>query len=115
MSRNRCLTCGHEPVTAADRFQLRQDLATVWLHADPDHPDSAVVERRHCTACQPDQHQSLACPVCHGVGPTLADAFADPPTVARAPTDLGGGLAHQHGWHQQPGVGLVCAAHANPA
>lgn len=54
ISKATCPTCGNKPVQARARWQQRQDLAVVWLYADPDHPGE-FIERRHCAECQPHQ------------------------------------------------------------
>ena len=72
-----CPSCGGEPTTREEAMALRADLAVLWLHPDPDpdHP-GAVVEARHCRACQPTGAMvDVECTRC-GDGPIITGALA---------------------------------------
>lgn len=114
MRASQCPTCGNEPVQARARWQQRQDLAIVWLYADPDQPGT-VIEKHHCAECQPHQHfATVVCPLC-GDGPIVAGDLADlMPDENNPPAAIRGWLAEQ-GWHDDPDDGLVCAEHPRRA
>ncbi|GAA5175051.1 hypothetical protein GCM10023321_80230 [Pseudonocardia eucalypti] len=77
-SGTKCPNCGHRPTHFRDRIRQRQDLALIWLYPDPDHP-GRVVERRHCTECQPhEQVANVECAHCAD-GPLLTSTFATAP------------------------------------
>jgi hypothetical protein len=66
------------------RWNQRQDLEVVWLYTDPTDP-AAVVERSHCTQCQPRSgYTSVDCATC-GDGPMLAGELAAHTTAEPAP------------------------------
>jgi DNA invertase Pin-like site-specific DNA recombinase len=110
MAKAACPTCGNQPAEARARWQQRQDLAAVWLYADPEQPGQ-VVERRHCAECQPHQQvQTLACPLC-GDGPMVTGDLADAMPDEHTPPEPVRRWLAVHGWHDQPGIGLVCAEH----
>lgn len=110
MAASRCPTCGNEPVEARARWQQRQDLAIVWLYADPDRP-GAVIEKHHCMQCQPHQHfATIVCPLC-GDGPMVAGDLADLMPDEKNPPELVRGWLTEQGWHDDPDDGLVCAEH----
>ena len=73
-----CPSCGHEPVTREEAVQLRADLAVLWLHPEPDPDDpGAVVEARHCRACQPrGPVVDVECTRC-GDGPIVTGVLAE--------------------------------------
>jgi len=73
-----CPSCGHEPVTREEAVQLRADLAVLWLHPEPDPDDpGAVVEARHCRACQPrGLVVDVECTRC-GDGPIVTGVLAE--------------------------------------
>jgi DNA invertase Pin-like site-specific DNA recombinase len=58
-----CPSCGHRPTSRHELAQHREDLDTVWLLSDPDDP-AELVERRHCSRCQPHQVEIVMCPLC---------------------------------------------------
>ncbi|RBM22444.1 recombinase [Prauserella sp. PE36] len=103
----RCPSCGAEAGRGArDRWQQRQDLAITWLYPDPQRP-GAVVERRHCAACQPHKQVTvLECPRCRD-GPMLAGELAQ---QADPPAEPVRAWLTEHGWHEDE-RGLVCGAH----
>lgn len=110
----RCPSCGAEPVAARARWEQRQDLAIVWLYADPQR-DSAVIERHHCARCQPHQHvQTIICPLCTD-GPIVAGDLADLMATLGTPPEPVRRWLDKHGWHDDPDHGLVCAEHQVPA
>jgi DNA invertase Pin-like site-specific DNA recombinase len=110
MRASRCPSCGNEPMEAQDRWQQRQDLAIVWLYADPDHPGD-VVEKNHCAHCQPHQHfATIVCPLC-GDGPMLAGDLADLTSDPAKPPEPVRQWLGQQGWHDDPDDGRVCGQH----
>lgn len=107
---SRCPTCGNEPAEARARWQQRQDLAIVWLYADPDRPGE-ITEWRHCAECQPHQRfQTIVCPLC-GDGPIVAGDLADAVPDEHTPPEPVRNWLDQQGWHDDPDGGLVCAQH----
>ena len=94
MRASACPTCGNEPVDAQTRWHQRQDLAITWLYPDPASP-LRVVERVHCSACQP--HQQAATVVCElcGEGPLLVNDL-----VAAATDDCAAIAVTGHGSRQ---------------
>ncbi|MGH3844674.1 MAG: recombinase family protein [Pseudonocardiaceae bacterium] len=105
-----CPTCGNEPVDAQSRWHQRQDLAITWLYPGPTGAQQ-LVERVHCSACQP--HQQAATVVCElcGDGPLLVNDLAaaatddHPPVVVRA-------WLIEKGWQVSPR--LLCPDHPHP-
>jgi hypothetical protein len=57
-----CPTCGYRPSNTHEVALHREELETVWLFADPDHPE-CLVERWHCSQCQPHQAEMGMCDV----------------------------------------------------
>ncbi len=110
MSGVACPTCGHRPVESRGHSLQRRDLAVVWLYVDPRRPGE-VIECRHCVECQPhNQFQSVVCPLC-GDGPMIAGDLSEAmPDENTLPGPVRRWLAGR-GWHDQTGVGLVCADH----
>jgi hypothetical protein len=107
MNAARCPSCGNEPLEARDRWQQRQDLAITWLYADPDQPGQ-VIDRRHCHQCQPHiQIRDIICPLCAD-GLMLAGDLANPNDALPEPVHQ---WLSQHGWHDQPDIGPICAQH----
>jgi DNA invertase Pin-like site-specific DNA recombinase len=110
MRASRCPTCGNEPLDAQTRWHQRQDLAITWLYPDPADP-LRVVERVHCSVCQP--HQQAATVVCElcGDGPLLAGDLA-----AAANDDLPSSMVLEwlvdKGWQVSPL--LLCPDHPHP-
>jgi hypothetical protein len=106
-----CPTCGYEPVSAGDRWRQRQDLAITWLYPDP-ASELRVVERVHCSACQPHQRvATVVCELCRD-GPLLAGDLA-----AAATDDLPSAVVRtwlvNKGWQVSPL--LLCPDHPHPA
>ena len=105
-----CPTCGHEPLDAQTRRRQRQDMEITWLYPDP-ASQLRVVERVHCSACQP--HQQVATVVCElcGDGPLLAGDLA-----AAADDDLPSSMVLEwlvdKGWQVSPE--LLCPDHPHP-
>jgi hypothetical protein len=110
MRASACPTCGNEPVSAGERWRQRQDLAITWLYPDP-ASELRVVERVHCSACQP--HQRVATVVCElcGDGPLLAGDLAAAVTDDRPPALVRTWLA-ENGWQVSPR--LLCPDHSHP-
>jgi DNA invertase Pin-like site-specific DNA recombinase len=110
MRASRCPTCGNEPVEVRARWQQRQDLAIVWLYADPDRP-GAVTETHHCAECQPHQHfQTIVCPLC-GDGPMVGGDLADLMPDENTPPETVRGWLADRGWHDDPDDSFICGQH----
>ena len=96
---------------AGTRWRQRQDLAITWLYPDPAADPLRVVERVHCSVCQP--HQQAATVVCElcGDGPLLAGDLA-----AAADDDLPPSMVLEwlvnKGWQVSPL--LLCPDHPHP-
>jgi DNA invertase Pin-like site-specific DNA recombinase len=102
-----CPVCAFTAATGPDRFQLRRDLAVLWLYADPDHPHGVRVAQ-HCQRCQPHQHLAVVeCARC-GQGPMVAGDLADQVDGERLP-DLVLRRLERAGWRTDPA--LICAEH----
>jgi hypothetical protein len=100
-----CPTCGTAAHDAHERFQLRRDLAVLWLYADLEHLDG-VRGQRHCRHCQPHQQLALLeCADC-GQGPLLVGDFADQASLGVLPEPIADRLTRA-GWRTQPD--LICA------
>ncbi|HZD15116.1 MAG TPA: hypothetical protein VE196_08330, partial [Pseudonocardiaceae bacterium] len=110
MRASACPTCGNEPVDAQTGWHQRQDLAITWLYPDPASP-LRVVERVHCSACQP--HQQAATVVCElcGEGPLLVNDLVAAATDDRPPVVVRAWLSDK-GWQVSPG--LLCPDHPHP-
>jgi DNA invertase Pin-like site-specific DNA recombinase len=110
MRASRCPTCGNEPRDAQTRWHQRQDLAITWLYPDPADP-LRVVERVHCSVCQPHQRAAtVVCELC-GDGPLLAGDLA-----AASDDDLPSSMVLEwlvdKGWQVSPR--LLCPDHPHP-
>ena len=102
-----CPSCGGEPVTRAEAMALRADLAVLWLHPDPDHPE-AVVVARHCRVCQPTGAVvDVECTRC-GDGPIITGVMAQDSVVGSVAYPARRWLVAA-GWATAPE--LVCPAH----
>ncbi|MGH3610050.1 MAG: recombinase family protein, partial [Pseudonocardiaceae bacterium] len=110
MRASACPACGHEPVDAQTRWQQRQDLAITWLYPDP-ASELRVVERVHCSSCQP--HQQVATVVCElcGDGPLLVNDLAAAATDELPPAVVRTWLVTK-GWQVSPR--LLCPDHPRP-
>jgi len=105
-----CPSCGNEPVDAQTWWHQRQDLAITWLYPDPAN-QLRVLERGHCSACQPHQHAAMvACELC-GDGPLLAGELAATATEGHPPAAVRAWLSEQ-GWQLSPH--LLCPDHPHP-
>ncbi|WP_018685394.1 recombinase family protein [Actinokineospora enzanensis] len=99
--------CGFTAVTGPDRFQLRRDLAVVWLYADPLAPHGIRIVQ-HCQHCQPREHLAIVeCARC-GQGPMLAGQLADQ-VDGDTPPALVLRRLERAGWRTEPA--LICADH----
>lgn len=110
MRASACPTCGNEPIDAQTRWQQRQDLAITWLYPDPTN-ELRVVERVHCSSCQP--HQQVATVVCElcGDGPLLVNDLAAAATDELPPAVVRPWLVTR-GWQVSPR--LLCPDHPHP-
>ncbi|MER7244673.1 recombinase family protein [Kribbella sp. NPDC000426] len=59
-----CPTCEYRPSSEHELQLHRDDLANVWLLPDPAQPATAVIERWHCSQCQPHQARIIMCGLC---------------------------------------------------
>ncbi|MGH3097703.1 MAG: hypothetical protein ACRDMV_17095 [Streptosporangiales bacterium] len=109
-----CPSCGHQPTSATEAANQREDLTVAWLEQAV--PGGPVGMRRHCTKCQP--HGSVAAIVCTGCGDgpllsgDLAVGFDDGGICAMEPVRA---WLADHGWRgpfdrrsSSAGEGLVC-------
>ena len=102
-----CPTCGHQPVDAHSRWQLRRELEITWLVIDPEAPVE-VSERHHCQECRPHEVSgTVACELC-GSGALISSS--DRITNGDLPPAVLAWL-QTRGWHTRPISGLVCANH----
>jgi DNA invertase Pin-like site-specific DNA recombinase len=105
-----CPTCAHEPVDAQARRRQRQDLEITWLYPDP-ASQLRVIERVHCSSCQPHQQvATVLCQLCGG-GPLLAGELAAAATDELPPAVVRTWLTKK-GWQISPR--LVCPDHPHP-
>lgn len=110
MSALACPTCGNEPVDAQTRWRQRQDLAVTWLYPDPGS-ELRVLERVHCSSCQPHlQAATVVCQRC-GDGPLLAGDLAAAMTDGLPPVVVRTWLLTK-GWQLSPR--LLCPDHLHP-
>jgi len=105
-----CPSCRHEPTDRNQRWQQRQDLATIWLRLDD---DGHVADHRHCANCQPRQHVHLInCPLC-GDGPILTGALAEQAETSTSTPEPARQWLIAHGWRDDPAHGLICTDHSS--
>ncbi|MBV9162626.1 MAG: recombinase family protein [Pseudonocardiales bacterium] len=105
-----CPSCGNEPVNAQTRWHQRQDLAITWLYPDPTNRQR-VLERVHCSACQPHQQAvTVVCELC-GDGPLLAGDLAAAAADGPLPAAVRAWLAEK-GWQLSPRP--LCPDHPRP-
>jgi DNA invertase Pin-like site-specific DNA recombinase len=104
-----CPTCGYHPTSTHEVAQHREELDTVWLFTDAARP-GYLVERWHCSRCQPHQVEIIMCGRC-GITVMLGGglaAQADQPL--RVPQPVQRWLTDR-GWHHYPST-WECGQHS---
>ncbi|GAB2451939.1 hypothetical protein GCM10027262_76410 [Nocardia tengchongensis] len=105
-----CPTCGNRPTEAYAAQQQTQDLTISWLEPDPDQV-GAVIERRHCAACQPGGQIAAAdCGLCDN-GPILVGDLAAELIEWHTVAEPVRSWLLEAGWRAHPRHGLICADH----
>lgn len=106
-----CPSCGHTPLAAHARLQLRLDLTVCWLEPDPALPGK-VVERRHCVECQPRELvAAVDCGLCES-GPIVVGTLATHLIGLGQPSQPVRRWLLDHDWSQHPTYGMLCPDHA---
>jgi DNA invertase Pin-like site-specific DNA recombinase len=103
-----CPTCGYHPSSNHELAQHREELETVWLFADPDHGDR-LVERWHCSRCQPHQVAMVMCARC-GTTVMLGGPLSVEASQGGQLPELAGRWLTTHGWRQDAG-NWACGSH----
>jgi DNA invertase Pin-like site-specific DNA recombinase len=106
-----CPSCGHQPTSQHELAQHREDLDTPWLLPHPDDP-AGLVERRHCSRCQPHEAEIVMCPLCSTtvmLGGELAERGG------HGLADVAAQWLTARGWRQHAGDAWTCGGHSGRA